>query len=140
MTGLIPEEPGTPNEPARFLAVGHCGPDTWMLRTAVQRVLPDATLEPVAGDDELEAALDGGSPILLVNRRLDGDFAAGDGIELIRGLASSGHRALLVSDLPDARAAAEEAGGLPGFGKTALHDEETAAALRRACRPGAGGS
>ena len=47
---------------------------------------------------------------------------------------------LLVSDLPDARAAAEEAGGLPGFGKTALHDEETAAALRRACRPGAGGA
>ena len=124
-----------------FIAVGHCGPDAWMLRTAIQRLFPDATLEDVADDDALAAGMASATDrpaVLLVNRKLDGDFAAGDGIELIEAIGGGTHVSLLVTDLPDAAAAAIEAGAAPGFRKSALHGDATAAALRHAVEVAAG--
>ena len=120
-----------------FLAVGHCGPDGWMLRSAIQRVIPDAVVEDVTGeavlDERLGTAVD--QPVvLLVNRKLDGDFVAADGIELIRERRDGRHVAMLVTNLPDAAAAAEEAGALPGFGKSDLHGDSTTSSLRRAAQ------
>lgn len=118
-----------------FIAVGHCGPDAWMLRTAIQRLFPDATLEDVADDDALAAGMASATDrpaVLLVNRKLDGDFAAGDGIELIEAIGGGTHAAILVTDLPDAAAAAIEVGAVPGFGKSDLHGDATAEALRHA--------
>ena len=125
-----------PDEPTPlFLAVGHCGPDSWMLRTAVQRVVPDAAVEPVDRESDLDARLDAARErpvVLLVNRKLDGDFTAEDGIDLIAGRREGTHVALLVTNLADAMAEAEAVGALPGFGKSGLHDEGTSNVLRRA--------
>ena len=118
-----------------FLAVGHCGPDGWMLRNAIQRVIPEATVEDVTGDSALDQRLNESLKrpvVLLVNRKLDGDFEAADGIELLRSRREAGHAWILVTNLPDAAAAAEEAGALPGFGKSDLHGESTSQALRQA--------
>ena len=124
--------------PATFLAVGHCGPDTWMLKAAVERALGDDVSFEASGEekallDRLESTTD--PVVLLVNRKLDGWFEATDGIELLSAVLATGrpHTAtLLISDLPDARAAAEAAGGLPGFGKRALQDAATLDAIRNA--------
>lgn len=120
--------------PATVLSVGHCTPDAWMLRTAVQRVLPDAEVLPVNDEDELRERIEGstGPMVLLVNRLLDGRFPHGDGIELIEAHASDPVAALLVSNLEESQAAAESAGGVAGFGKTALNDASTADRLRSA--------
>lgn len=122
------------SRPTTVLSVGHCTPDAWMLRTAVQRVLPDAEVHPVNDEDELRDRIEGssGPTVLLVNRLLDGRFPHGDGIELIEAHAGRPVAAILVSNLADSQAAAESAGAVVGFGKTALNDEETAARLRSA--------
>ena len=105
-----------------------------MLRTAVQRVLPDADVHPVNDEDELRERIEGstGPMVLLVNRLLDGRFPYGDGIELIEAHAGRPVAALLISNLDESQAAAESAGAVIGFGKTALNDADTAAKLRDA--------
>ncbi|MBC03318.1 MAG: hypothetical protein CMJ34_08465 [Phycisphaerae bacterium] len=118
-----------------FLAVGHCGPDGWMLRTAIQRVIPEAVVEDITGEAGLDERLGRAADrpvVLLVNRKLDGDFDAVDGIELIERRRDGRHVSMLVTNLPDAAAAAEAAGALPGFGKSDLHGESTSNALREA--------
>ncbi|MAD19111.1 MAG: hypothetical protein CMJ52_02680 [Planctomycetaceae bacterium] len=116
------------------LSVGHCTPDAWMLRTAVQRVLPDAEVHPVNDDAELRDRISdaSGPVVLLVNRLLDGSFPHEDGIGLIEAHAGGTAAALLISNLEASQAAATSAGGVPGFGKTALNDPDTATRLRNA--------
>ncbi len=122
------------DRPVTVLSVGHCTPDAWMLRTAVQRVLPDAEVEPVNDDVALrERITDSAGPVvLLVNRLLDGRFPHGDGIELIEAHAGGPVAALLISNLDESQAAAESVGAVAGFGKTALNDANTADRLRNA--------
>ena len=118
-----------------FLAVGHCGPDGWMLRTAIQRVIPGAMVEDITGEAGLAERLNETAErpvVILVNRKLDGDFNAADGIELIKARPDGGHVWMLVTNLPDAAAEAEAAGAVPGFGKSDLHGESTSDALRQA--------
>lgn len=132
----------TPNVPdpasLAVLAVGHCGPDAWMLRAAVDRAIEGpVTFEAIGEEAALRARLgrDDTPTLLLVNRRLDGWFDAEDGITLLRSVLSSGRASVatvLVSDLADAQATAEAAGARPGFGKRALHAPATAEALRAA--------
>ena len=91
------------------MLVGHCGPDAIMLKTVVQRALPEASVELINDHDALDASLTG-DVVLLVNRELDGDFRTGTGgIDLIRHLTESGATApmLLVSNFEDAQAQAE---------------------------------
>jgi hypothetical protein len=111
--------------------VGHCGPDAFMLKTAVGRVVPDAEVVMVNDHDELHRQL-GEFSLLLVNRELDGRFPHRMGVELIRGVSSNGDgpASMLISNFADAQQAAEEAGALPGFGKNALYDAETADRIR----------
>lgn len=120
--------------PITVLSVGHCTPDAWMLRTAVQRVLPDAEVHPVNDEDDLREriATSKGPMVLLVNRLLDGRFPHGDGIELIEAHAGSPVAAILISNLDASQVAAEAAGGVAGFGKTALNGAGTAEKLRNA--------
>ena len=120
--------------PTTVLSVGHCTPDAWMLRTAVQRVLPDAEVHPVNDEDDLREriASSKGPTVLLVNRLLDGRFPHGDGIELIEAHAGGPVATLLISNLDASQVAAEAAGGVAGFGKTALNHADTAEKLRNA--------
>jgi len=116
-----------------FVLVGHCGPDMFMLKTAVSRAVDDATVTFVNDADALTRHLNART-VLLVNRQLDGMFATACGIELIGDL-SAGDNAptcILVSNLPHAQEQAIAAGALPGFGKSALYDDRTVTILRDA--------
>jgi hypothetical protein len=103
------------------LLVGHCGPDSYALRSAVGRVVPGAQVEFVNDQRALDKKL-AAADLVLVNRVLDGPFAARGGVELIALLAPvSRARFLLISNYPEAQAAAVEAGALPGFGKAEMN-------------------
>ena len=114
-----------------FILVGHCVPDQFMLRSAVQRLVPDAAVEIVNDHSSLEPHLHP-EAVLLVNRVLDGRFHASDGIDLIDALNGNGPRTLLISNLADAQTRAEAAGAMPGFGKSDLYEDATAEKLRAA--------
>ena len=112
-----------------ILLVGHCGPDTFALRSAMGRF---GRVEMVNDAETLSGRLADAS-LLLVNRVLDGRFATESGIELIRELSGDGSPALmLVSNYPEAQAEAEAAGAVPGFGKAELYDEQTAERVQAA--------
>lgn len=118
----------------RIALVGHCGPDSFAIRSAVQAMVPGADVRFVNDTPgAMRAAADG--ELLLVNRVLDGDFTSTSGLELIRAVVGSGAagRTMLVSNFADAQQEAESAGALPGFGKGQLYSaamrERIAAAL-----------
>jgi hypothetical protein len=126
------------NQPLHVFAVGHCGPDSWMLRSTAERALGSAIrFESFDEESRMRERLDSTSDpvLLLVNRKLDGYFDASDGIALIEVTLAAGRgrlAAMLISNLSDALAQAEAVGAMPGFGKTALHATETATALQAA--------
>ena len=108
---------------ADVMLVGHCGPDAIMLKTVVQRALPDAGVELINDHPSLDAALER-DVVLLVNRELDGEFRSGrGGIDLIRQLSEAGTAApmLLVSNFADAQAEAEAGEFDPTAGKGPDH-------------------
>ncbi len=115
------------------ILVGHCTPDAAMLRSAVSRVVPDVRFTSVNHERELEQHRSRGV-LWLVNRALDGRFESEDGVAIIAQAASGSHAptCLLVSNFPEAQAAAMEAGALRGFGKSALYADATVAAIRDA--------
>lgn len=116
-----------------------------MLRNAVRAAVPEAVFE-AANDRASLAARLGRADLVLVNRALDGDFDAPDGIELIRQLgrppeaprageavaASAPPAMMLVSNYPEAQASAQAAGAWPGFGKSEVYADTTRDRLRRA--------
>lgn len=115
-----------------FILVGHCGPDMSMLKRTVAKAVPDAAIAVVDDEASLEASL-AGPVVALVNRVLDGDFSDRSGIDVIRDLAASKRCvALLISNFPDAQAAAVQAGGHVGFGKKDLYASQTLAILAEA--------
>src|SRR5690349_20866678 len=107
-----------PDPAPRILLVGHCTPDAYAIRSALGNMVPEAKVEFAGGEAALDEEL-GKAGLLLVNRELDGDYTADDGISLIGRLApkARGTTFMLVSNLPDAQAAAVKAGAAPGFGK-----------------------
>lgn len=113
--------------------VGHCNPDMFMLRTAVGRALPGATIE-TANDTEAAHAHAHAGAVWLVNRELDGQFETGSGVELIGSFAGADDppAMLLISNLTEAQQHAEAAGARPGFGKAQLYHARTAELLRQA--------
>lgn len=114
-----------------FALVGHCGADSYSLSHAIRSAVPDAKV--VAVDDEASCAKamhDGA--VLLVNRVLDGNFATGNGVELIRRLAAvkADSMMVLISNYADAQQAAVAAGAKPGFGKSQVGSSATRDLLR----------
>lgn len=119
-------------ERVTFILVGHCGPDMSMLKRTVAKGVPDAAIAVVDDEASLEASL-AGPVVALVNRVLDGDFSGLGGIDVIRDLAASRRCvALLISNYPDAQAAAVQVGGHVGFGKKDLYAPRTLAILAEA--------
>ena len=121
-----------PDSPT-FVLVGHCGPDMFMLRSTIQRVVPDATIDQVNDARALDAYRTPDT-VLLVNRELDGDFDTPNGIELIRTLsqADDAPTSILISNLDDAQDEAVAVGARPGFGKSQLYEATTVEILRGA--------
>ena len=115
----------------KVVLVGHCGPDSYALKSAVSAAANGA--EVVFAQDEAELAAHGkGAALLLVNRVLDGGFEDDSGIALIGKLAAAGARVMLVSNFTDAQAEAEKAGALPGFGKKTMYAAETKERIAKA--------
>ena len=102
----------------RVALVGHCGFDSGGLTRAVEGALGDVEVLRINSQGELEAQR-ANLHLLLVNRQLDGRFAATGGVELMKALRQAGFDGpmLLVSNFEDAQASAEAAGASPGFGK-----------------------
>ena len=113
--------------------VGHCGPDMYMLRSAVRQALPDFEIVSI-NDEETLRGQTGSDSLLLVNRVLDGDFSTSSGIALMTHLASKGEapRWMLISNFPEAHQEAMTRGALPGFGKSSAYARETRGILQRA--------
>ena len=88
----------------------------------------------LAADDEqeLSALLEAGVDLLLVNRELGWGFDQTQGVEVLRSLkARHPHmKMMLVSNFPDAQAAAQAAGALPGFGKREIGTPRVTQLLR----------
>ncbi len=119
----------------RIGLVGHCGPDSFMLRSCVERAIDGADIHMLKSDKAVEeSAAD--MDLLLVNRVLDGQFRNASGIDLIRHLRERlGHGApamMLVSNYGEAQEEARRAGAFPGFGKSELYDEQTLEKIRSA--------
>ena len=113
--------------------VGHCGPDEWMLRSAIQRALPEAEIEVVHDDAGMQAHRTSGR-LLLVNRVLDGGFANTSGLDLLAEAVEGGASAMLISNFQDAQALAQSKGAIEGFGKSAVNDQATMDLLQAAHR------
>lgn len=119
----------------KILLVGHCGPDSSYLRMAVRSADKDAAI--IAADDaaELRQALDGdGIDLILFNRELGYGFDEDGGVEVIKWLKPNypSLKMMLVSNYPDAQAAAIKAGALPGFGKRDIGGKQVVELLRKA--------
>lgn len=130
-----PHEPATAApRPARIALIGHCGPDSWMLKGVVQRAFPLADVAMVNDDANLQAHAEHAN-LLLVNRQLDGDFDTGSGLDLIRVLMGLPNRravVMLVSNYAEAQAQAEALGAAPGFGKSKAGTPESTQRMRAA--------
>lgn len=103
----------------KVVLVGHCGFDASSLTRIVREAIPGAVVERADSDAELDAL--GDAALLLVNRVLDGGFAASDGVELIARVRGEGGRArcMLISNYEEAQRRAVGVGAAMGFGKSA---------------------
>ncbi|HWE02177.1 MAG TPA: hypothetical protein VG326_07165 [Tepidisphaeraceae bacterium] len=114
--------------------VGHCGPDSGYMRMIVSGV--DKSVQVVSADDDhaLGKILKEGVDLLLFNRILDFGFDENEGVAVIRKLhrQSPDLKMMLVSNYPEAQAAAVAAGALPGFGKRDLGASRVKEMLREA--------
>ena len=122
--------------PKKIALVGHCGPDSSYLRIAVSKAERDATVLMIDDDSDLKRALDDGVDLLLLNRQLDYGFDEREGVALIRKLRANypGVKTMLVSNYPEAQAAAVAEGALPGFGKREIGTPRVNELLRSALR------
>jgi hypothetical protein len=122
-----------PDTPRRIVLVGHCGPDMFMLKTAVSRAVPSAAIE-IANEQASLEQYRNDHAVLLVNRVLDGSFSTDSGIDLIGELTKDDGApvCMLVSNFPEAQEEAVANGARPGFGKSQLYDERTSKMLREA--------
>jgi CheY-like chemotaxis protein len=123
----------------RVLDVGQCALD----HGNISRLLKDqfgATVDRAASYDQvfyMAGFYD--YQLVLVNRIFDADGS--EGLELIRRLktdpATRDMPVMMVSNYPDAQAAAQEIGAVPGFGKATLEAPATIELLSRVLGAGA---
>jgi two-component system chemotaxis response regulator CheY len=109
-----------PDSPAKkIVLVGHCGPDATYLRIAVRSALGEATISSADDRASLDRAIKDGVDLILFNRELDYGFDPATGVDMIR-LLKQQHpdlKMMLITNYPEAQAAAVAAGAIPGFGK-----------------------
>lgn len=119
--------------PHTVLLVGHCSMDSSYLIIMLKSVEKQMVIGQINDDAALAKALGEtpGPDLLLINRQLDGMFSTYSGIELLAQLHQKypALKLMLVSNFPEAQAAAQQAGALPGFGKAALRLPQTAQLL-----------
>jgi two-component system, chemotaxis family, chemotaxis protein CheY len=117
---------------SKVVLVGHCGPDATYLRMAVKAAGENVALSSVDDNAGLEQALKAGVDLVLFNRELDYGFEPATGVEMIRMLKQRYPqvRMMLISNYPEAQAAAVTAGAIPGFGKREIGSARVKQLLR----------
>ena len=123
------------NGTKKVVLVGHCGPDSSYLRMAVMSA--DRSIQVLMADDmdELKSLVErGGVDLLLLNRELSWGFDDKEGVDVIRELRAThpNIKTMLVSNYPEAQAAAVVAGALPGFGKREIGTPRVGQVIREA--------
>jgi DNA-binding NarL/FixJ family response regulator len=120
--------------PRRILLVGHCGPDGTYLRSAIRSALGEVQIVMVEDSAQLQQALSEGADLVLFNRELGYGFDPAGGVEMISTLHQQNPalRMMLVSNYPDAQAAAVAAGAFAGFGKRQIGTPRVTQVLRDA--------
>jgi len=117
----------------RILLVGHCGVDGPRMQREICDFLDEADVLRINSDDDLERAVEDGADLLLINREPVG-FEPKMGRDLVREVHERypDTKVVLVSDYEDAQEEAEEAGALPGFGKSIVGTPQFERAVRQA--------
>jgi hypothetical protein len=118
----------------KVVLVGHCGPDSSYLRIAISRVGKDVQVLSADDGGELNRVLAQNPDLLLFNRQLDFGFDDDEGVAVMRKLRPHypGLKMMLVSNYPEAQAAAVAEGALPGFGKRELNTPRVQELIRDA--------
>jgi DNA-binding NarL/FixJ family response regulator len=118
----------------KIALVGHCGPDSSFLRMAISSADRSATILAADDSSELNKVLADGVDLLLLNREMPYGFEDSEGVGLIRKLRSKHPtvKLMLVSNYPEAQAAAIAAGAVPGFGKREIGTKRVAEVIREA--------
>jgi hypothetical protein len=116
------------------LLVGHCGPDSSYLKSAIKQAGRDVQVRMADDPKTLSAELEKGTDLVLFNRELGYDFDGQAGVDWIGRLKKERPqlKTMLVSNYPEAQTAAESAGALPGFGKREIGSPRVTELLRGA--------
>ena len=116
--------------------IGHCGPDSSYLRSALSKASKGVQILSADDDAELSGVLGENVDLLLFNRELGYGFSETEGVKCMKQLRASNPslRMMLVSNYPEAQAAAVAAGALPGFGKREIGTPKVTELLRGALR------
>ena len=121
----------TESTPKKISLVGHCGPDSFALRSAIAGFVPGASVEMLNSFKDFESR-NAEFDLHCVNRVLDGSFFDDSGIELIRAHHQGSPPMMLISNFPESLQSAVEAGGVMGFGKRTMRADEAKIALHNA--------
>lgn len=118
----------------KVVLVGHCGPDSSFLRMAVSSADRGITVSMADDSQEFKAALDAGVDLVLLNRELGWGFDSSLGVDVIKIFRGSYPTTtfMLVSNFPEAQAAALAAGAVPGFGKREIGQPRVTQLIREA--------
>ncbi len=120
--------------PKKVALVGHCGPDSSYLRMTISSAIKNAKILSADDDGELNQLLGEEVDLMLFNRELGYGFSETEGVKFIERLrgAYPSLKMMLVSNYPEAQAAAIAAGALPGFGKREIGTPRVKEILRGA--------
>ena len=120
----------------KIALVGHCGPDSSYLQMTIKSALKGATIVSADDDMELSQLLGEKVDLLLFNRELGYGFSESEGVKVIETLRNGNPqlKMMLVSNYPEAQAAAVSAGALPGFGKREIGSKRVIEVLQSAVR------
>ena len=118
----------------KIALVGHCGIDGPRIQAQITQILDNADVAMANDPDALDAVVGKGVDLLLFNRELGFGFEDEQGVDVMAELRESHPdlKMMLISDYPDAQAAAKEIGALPGFGKADLGTPKVEKALKNA--------
>lgn len=119
------------NKPARLLDVGNCDPDHAMIRRMLTENF-DVTVDRVMFVNDAIAKMKAAPyDLVLVNRLIFDDGS--EGMALLKQAKVDPELTdvpiMMISNFPEAQAASQEAGGVPGFGKKSVNTPQTVATL-----------
>lgn len=117
----------------KVVLVGHCGADSSYLKLSVRQADPEAETVIAHNAEELKQHLDAGADLVLFNRQLDYGFSSYEGVDVIREFRKSHPNAklMMITNYPEAQAAAVAAGAVPGFGKRELGSQRVKDLLKQ---------